>query len=353
MNTELLGMGITTGTCAASAAKAAVLLLEKCSVNDFVATELPDGTTIMVPILNTVYAEGIAEASVQKYSGDDPDITDGCTVVARVTYRDDTEIHIAAGKGVGTVTKRGLAVLPGEPAINPAPREMIRRNIQSVTHRGINVTISIPEGEMLALKTFNPRLGITGGLSILGTTGRVRPYSAPALQAALCCSLDIAQAAQYDSIILVPGHIGARAAEKRFHFAGDQLVEVSNEWGYMIEQAVKRGFHHFLCLGHPGKLAKLAYGEWDTHSSRSQSAVPFVQDMVTRLLSIEIPDALTVEAIFMDLPEVPRMHLGNSLAELINYAIQKRINHCAKSAVVLINLAGDIMGQYGDCSKWM
>ena len=138
---------------------------------------------------------------------------------------------------MGTVTKPGLAIPPGEPAINPVPRRMIREAVREVTPRGVRVTISIPGGGELARKTFNPRIGIVGGLSILGTTGIVRPFSCSALRESLRCALNVAAAAGIRAPVLVPGHIGERAARAHFRVADEQVVEVGNEWGFVLDEA--------------------------------------------------------------------------------------------------------------------
>ena len=174
------------------------------------------------------------------------------------------------------MTKPGLAIPPGEPAINPVPRRMIREAVREVTPRGVRVTISIPGGGELARKTFNPRIGIVGGLSILGTTGIVRPFSCSAIRETLRCTLNVAAAAGIRAPVFVPGHIGERAARAHFRVADEQIVEVGNEWGFVLDEALGRPFSALLILGHPGKLAKLTAGDWDTHSGRSGSALPVV-----------------------------------------------------------------------------
>ncbi|HEG44215.1 MAG TPA: cobalt-precorrin-5B (C(1))-methyltransferase, partial [Phycisphaerales bacterium] len=177
--------GFTTGTCAAAAAKAAAMVL--CGQTDITTVDvaLPDGSFAELGILQakTVAQAGIA--SVRKDAGDDPDVTDKVIVEVTVKFNDGRDIVFEAGAGVGTVTKPGLQIAVGEPAINPVPREMITGAVRSVTDKGAVVTVSIAGGEEIAKKTFNPRLGIVGGLSVIGTSGKVRPFSCPALRSAL------------------------------------------------------------------------------------------------------------------------------------------------------------------------
>ena len=229
---------------------------------------------------------------------------------------------------------------------------MIRNAVREMTNRGVQVTISIPGGRELAERTFNLRLGIQGGLSVLGTTGRVKPFSAPALCQALKCALDVAKACGVISPVLVPGNIGERAARRNFRLSVEQVIQVSNQWGYMLDRAKESGFARWLVLGHPGKLAKLVLGEWDTHSSNSSSAVPVVSQLATSCLGVAVAESTTVEGVFESLPAPGRACLAGCLAEKIRHAIRQRVGPQPAMAVALINLAGDVIGSDGDLSPW-
>jgi cobalt-precorrin-5B (C1)-methyltransferase len=344
--------GITTGTCAAAAAKAAVMVLLGQGAPASVDVDLPGGERIRVALARTERKREGAEAAVIKDAGDDPDITNGITVTAFVEWSGAGEISFAAGEGVGTVTKPGLSVEPGEPAVNPVPRRMIAEAIRGLTDRGVKVTLSIPGGRELAGRTFNPRLGIDGGLSILGTSGRVRPFSCPALRASLQCLLKVVAGSGVRFPVLVPGHIGARAANKHLRLAEGQIIEVSNEWGFMLDEAAPLGFMGILALGHPGKLAKLAAGSWDTHSSRSSSALAFVAGLAVEELGRSFPDIPTVEGIFAALPEAQRRQLGDLLAAQVRAAIVGRLAIGTATAVVLVDMRGNILGIGGDITPW-
>jgi cobalt-precorrin-5B (C1)-methyltransferase len=317
---------------------------------------LPDGTRAALAVLSAKTCGDSAEAAVRKDAGDDPDVTDGKTIIARVRWTDGNEIAFAAGEGVGTVTRPGLSVPPGEPAINPVPRAMIRQAVREVTGRGLHVTLSIPGGREIAEKTFNPRLGIVGGLSILGTTGRVRPFSHPALQAALKCGIDVAVACAINAPVLVPGHIGERSARRHFELRPEQVVEVSNEWGFMLDLAARAPFEHILIVGHPGKLAKLAEGEWDTHSSRSINAVAPVMTLAQNVLGREIAETPTVEGLFDALGLDERRLVANALAERIRRRVEDFVQAIEKrargTAVVLINMQTEWLGSSGELSAW-
>jgi cobalt-precorrin-5B (C1)-methyltransferase len=344
--------GFTTGTCAAAAAKAATIFLSRGTAVKAVSVRLPGGTATELPIERVSADSASASASVRKDAGDDPDVTDGCLVVATVAWTSGEEVSIRAGEGVGTVTKAGLAVPPGEPAINPVPRRMIRSAVREVTNRGVQVTVSIPGGEDLARKTFNPRLGVVGGLSILGTSGIVRPFSGEALRDALKCSLSVAVACKVTRPVFVPGRIGEKAAGALLRLVPEQLVEVSNEWGFMLDEAARFDFQALLALGHPGKLAKLPAGDWDTHSSRSASAVPAVAALAEKALGKEVPESHTVEGLLMALDPVERRRLSDLLAGHVREAIFCRIGKRFPVAVILVNLAGTLLGMDGEVTPW-
>jgi cobalt-precorrin-5B (C1)-methyltransferase len=347
-----LRTGYTTGACAAAAAKAAVMLLCRSTAPAEVENTLPDGSRATFPVLNCHRVGAACEASVRKDAGDDPDVTDKAAIIASVEFIEGIEVIFAAGDGVGTVTKPGLALPPGEPAINPVPRQMIRSAIREVTDRGVRVTISVPGGRELAERTFNPRLGVVGGISIIGTTGHVRPFSSSALRDALKCSLDVAAANGVRAPVLVPGNIGERAARKHFRLAAEQVVQVSNQWGFMLEQFAQRDFPRLMVLGHPGKLAKMAEGHWDTHSSQSPSAVPIVARLVEAMLSRPLPESTTVEGVFESLSAEEQRRLANALAAEIRRSISQRLASRQEIAVVLINLTGNILGHDGDLKAW-
>jgi len=348
----ILRSGYTTGACAAAAAKAAVMLLCGEEAPEAVKIALPEGDRVRFSVLASRRDGDTAEASVRKDAGDDPDVTDQATVVVAVAFTEDGAVRFAAGEGVGTVTKPGLSVAPGEPAINPTPRRMIQQAIREVTARGVKVTVSIPGGRELAARTFNPRLGIEGGLSILGTSGIVKPFSAPALTASLQCALDVAAACGVRAPVLVPGNIGERAALKNLCVDANRIIQVSNHWGFMLDQAARLPFERLLALGHPGKLAKLVDGEWDTHSSNSASAVSIVARIAESALGRPVPESATVEGIFEALHPGETVSVGNALAAAVRQAVTGRIGSAKGTAVALINMAGELLGTDGDLSPW-
>ncbi len=353
MPSSQLKYGYTTGTCATAAAKAATMALCQYEFEKNIDIELPEGENVTIPVLYAKKDGEMGEAAIIKDAGDDPDITDKSTIKAMVAFNDCNDVTFIAGEGVGIITKSGLQLPPGEPAINPTPRGMIKKAVRSITDKGLNVTISIPGGQELAKKTFNPRLGIQGGLSILGSTGRVRPFSNPALRDALKCSVDIAAANEVKCLVYVPGHIGEKAARKHFALTDEQVVEVSNEWGFMLDCFAEYKFKKLLAIGHPGKLVKLAAGDWDTHSSRSKNALDFINKSAEKVIGREINETGTTEGFFNEIDEIQRKQLAETFSQMIQTAIAERLNWCrCNIAIVLTDMQGTILGSAGDTEPW-
>ena len=270
-NGRTLRCGYTTGACAAAATAAAAELLLGGEAPDAVALDTPKGVPLRLDIVESSLRTDAAACAVRKDSGDDPDITNGVLVFATV-YRIDRGVEIEGGEGVGRVTRPGLDQPVGAAAINSVPRRMIREQAEAAMARhgyagGLRVVISIPGGEALAQRTFNPRLGIEGGLSVIGTTGIVEPMSAAALVDTIRLELNVRRAAGADSALLCPGNYGET-------FARDVLglearpVSVANFIGEGVDAAVAAGFRKLLLVGHVGKLVKLGIGARNTHSAQ-------------------------------------------------------------------------------------
>ncbi len=350
--TENLREGFTTGACAAAAAKAAATVL--CGGKPPVSVDIPlRGGRVSFAITGAEARADAARAAVVKDSGDDPDITNGATIAATVSWMTEGDITFAAGEGVGTVTKKGLSIPPGEPAINPGPRAMIRAAVREVTPRPVRVELSIPGGGPLAARTFNPRLGIVGGLSVLGTTGIVRPYSHPALRESLRCTLDVALGAGMRRVVFTAGNIGTNAAVRSLGVSKDAVIEVSNEWGFMLDCLERHDIDALLVVGHPGKLAKLPAGEWDTHSSRSASAIPFVRQTAREAMGVDVDEANTVEEMIENHSGAARKKLAGALAAKIAVAVARRTGGRFAVSAVLVNMKGEVTGSTGDLDGWI
>ena len=264
---RFLRYGITTGATAAAASKAALIALLNNPV-DRVVIPTPIGLRFEVPVKSSrkLNADS-AEAIVVKDAGQDIDVTDKMEIIATVKLTDDGKITIKSGKGIGTVTKPGLQVPIGEGAINPVPQSMITEAVKEVLPRGkgVEVTITAPEGELVAKKTMNAKLGILGGVSILGTTGVVKPLSLEACRRSLVPQIDVALARGYKRVFFVPGNIGERIAKQGFGAPEDAIVQTGDFVGYMFDKAVEKGVKEIILLGHSGKIVKLAANIFNTH----------------------------------------------------------------------------------------
>lgn len=302
VNGRELKRGYTTGSCAAAAAKAAMLLLFTEQNPEKVEILTPGGIRLCLDLLDIQRGPGTASCAVRKDAGDDPDITNGVLVYA-MARETGQGIEIKGGQGVGVVTRAGLPVEVGHPAINPVPLRMIREEAGRILPpgRGVEITISIPGGEELAKKTFNPRLGIMGGLSILGTTGIVEPMSEEAWQESLRLELAVLARQGVRQIILVPGNYGENFACHNLGLKGQPLIKMSNYVGYTLKAAVSLGFKNLLLVGDVGKFIKVAAGIFNTHSSTADARMEILaalaaslgtkQDTVRKILECNTTDA--------------------------------------------------------------
>ena len=266
-----LRLGYTTGSCAAAAAKAAAFMLLTGRRKDTIDLLTPKGIRLHLTVEEIRITSAEASCAIRKDSGDDPDATRGTLVFACVRKTDAPGVLIDGGAGIGRVTKRGLDQPVGAAAINSVPRRMIEENVREVCvlcgyDGGISVVISVPEGEALAKKTFNPRLGIVGGISILGTTGIVEPMSEQALVDTIRVELRQRRELGAEYVLLTPGNYGADFIRDSIGIDPRTAVLTSNFIGDALELSRELGFHGALLIGHIGKLVKLAGGMWNTHS---------------------------------------------------------------------------------------
>ncbi len=341
--TESKGLrsGISTGTCAAAAAKAAVMLLTGRLVGKQVDVKLPGGWIVNVPVVHADMTEEQAITLVRKDAGDDPDETHGLLIGARVCF-EKSGLKIVGGSGVGQVTRPGLAVNPGEPAINPVPLRMIRSSVAEITDKGLLIEIFVPNGEKVAYRTMNQRLGIVGGISILGTSGIVRPFSVEAIQETIALNLNMVAHSDSIRVVLVPGRIGFRAA-LGMGFHESAIVEVSNEWDFALNKCMEHAFEELNIIGHPGKLLKFLKGQYQTHS-RSGSAVPVFIQGARDCLGVNMQELNTVEQGLIDLKQKQRFKLGNYFAHKLEKCIMTRTESRFRIKVYLINLQGEVFG---------
>ncbi len=358
--------GYTTGSCATAAAKAAAIGLLRGSIPDEVEIDTPLGIKLNLKIFHKQLSGNISECAVQKDAGDDPDVTHGCKVYARIEQKNTGTIEIDGGEGVGRVTKPGLQVPVGHAAINPVPRRMIENAVREVIGNdiGAKITISVPNGQIIGERTFNPKLGIIGGISIIGTTGIVRPMSEDAFKTSLLCGLDIAHGIGYDTVILVPGSLGERSILNLLDIPRDQVIQVSNFVGFMLDAAQKRRFKRIILAGHPGKLAKLLRGDFYTHSSASKPANDIIMQIIKQ---IPLPDMIqnclqatsTVEGMVELLREQKSLSAMNEIVEKIEAKVREFISRNEHTfiptelGVILFDIKGSVISVSQNAQSWL
>lgn len=350
-----LRRGWTTGACAAAAARAAWQALLTGAFPDPVAIALPKGERPAFALARKALDGDSATAGIVKDAGDDPDVTHGALVLATVRRGPaGSGVLFRAGEGVGTVTKPGLPLPPGEPAINPAPRAMIRQAIEDVSAEqgaaaDAEVTISVPGGAALAAKTWNPRLGIVGGISILGTTGIVVPYSCSAWIQSIRSGIDVARAAGLPHVAGATGKTSEAAAMARHGLGEEALIDMGDFAGGMLKYLRDHPVPRVTVAGGFAKTVKLAQGNMDLHSSRSQVDFARLADWLGELGA----DAATVE----------RAGRANTAAEVLGLAgalpigdlVAKRAREAALAVlsggiavdVLVVGRDGAIVGEAG------
>lgn len=271
-NGKKLKCGFTTGTCATAAATAAAQMLLTGGIVDRVCVKLPKGVLLDIDIREQKIDSTQASCCVKKESGDDPDVTNGILIYAYVKLNNTGKINIDGGKGVGRVTQKGLDCPVGGAAINSVPRRMITENVLAVLkdfdyEGGADILIEVPEGEEIAKKTFNPQIGIIGGISIIGTTGIVEPMSEKALVDSLKVEMNVIKARGYDKLLAFPGNYAERFIDENLKTNGENSLKFSNYLGEVLDYAVLLEFKEILIVGHIGKMVKVAGGMMNTHSN--------------------------------------------------------------------------------------
>ena len=365
---ELRG-GYTTGACVAAGAKAAALYLKDGLAADVVEITALDGTRLMIPVkkIEKLAEDSLApviRAEIVKDAGDDPDITNGTSVFVTLTLaRPEDELKAVpglsvrhdnilfeAGEGIGHATKPGLSLSVGEPAINPGPRKLVYNSLLEAlgTPKPCRVRIDIPAGRELARKTLNPVLGIEGGISIIGTTGVLRPMSEEAFKESLVPQIKVARAAGFDTQIFVPGKIGERiAASWGLPEAG--MVQTSNFIGYMLEAAADIGLKRILLFGHIGKLAKVAAGVFHPHNrvgdARLEVLAAYSGAMGMPGEGIErILGAVTTEEALPVIEGYGLERVYDRIAERASCRAERLIFNKVQVGTVLVTLQGELLG---------
>ena len=351
-----LRCGYTTGSCATAAAKAAATMLLTGERVATVRIDTPKGVVLELEPLEVELAEQYVSCAIRKDSGDDPDDTNGVLVFAKVEKVAEPGVHIEGGVGVGRVTKPGLACAVGGPAINPTPRRMITAEVGSVMEQagyseGLLVTISIPEGVEIAKKTFNPRLGIIGGLSVLGTSGLVEPMSEKALIETMYVEMRAQKARGNKNLLVFFGNYGEDFTRDVMQLDLEGAVTCSNFVGELLDYAVFLGFETLLLIGHSGKLVKLAQGVMNTHSKYADcrtelfaleamfhgASIEVGQEIYHCLTTDEVTKILKREQIFEPVMD--------KVTERIDFYMQHRVHGKIKTAAFMFSNVYGILGK--------
>ena len=351
-----LRYGYTTGTCAAAAAKAATEMLFTKQRVDYIKIDTPKGITLNLEVEDVSIADDIISCAIRKDAGDDPDDTNGILIYAAVHKCSEEGIELLGGVGVGKVTMPGLACLVGAPAINPVPRKMIIEAVASVARDncydgGLKVTISVPEGVEIAKKTFNPRLGIVGGLSILGTSGIVEPMSEKALVDTIYVEMDVQKSKGNENLLVFFGNYGQDFANNNLKLSISEAVTCSNFVGEVLDYAVFKGFKSVLFIGHSGKLVKLAQGVMNTHSKYADCrtdalALYAMFEGASKDIGLEIASALTTDEAVKILK---REELDKAVLQIINerieFYMQQRVHGKIKTAALMFSNTHGLLGK--------
>lgn len=351
-----LRCGYTTGSCATAASKAAAAMLLTGERIDSVRIDTPKGIVLNLEPLEVMLTADFASCAIRKDSGDDPDDTNGVLVYAKVEKTAEPGIMIEGGIGVGRVTKPGLACAVGGPAINPTPRKMITTEVGKVMAEtgytgGLKVTISIPAGVEIAKKTFNPRLGIIGGLSVLGTSGIVEPMSEKALVETMYVEIRAQQAAGNKNLLVFFGNYGEDFTRDEMKLDLEGHVTCSNFVGELLDYAVFCGFETLLLIGHSGKLVKVAQGVMNTHSKYADcrtelfaleamfhgASVEVGKEIYSCLTTDEVTKVLKRENIFEPVIE--------KVTDKIDFYMQHRVHGKIKTAALMFSNVYGILGK--------
>lgn len=345
-----LRSGYTTGSCAAAAARGAVLLLCLQRKIEMVSITLPGGEEVLFSLTDIKISPDEAVCGVIKDAGDDPDATHGLMIKARARWA-PAGIKIEAGEGIGRVTKSGLQVPVGQPAINPVPRRMIMEAVADVLppEKGVEIFLSVPGGEEAAKRTMNAKVGVVGGISILGTRGIVRPMSEEDYCKSLLPQLGVAKAAGFRGVVLTPGQMGESFAVQKFGFPADCVVQMSNFVGYMLKKSAEEGFLRVLLFGHHGKLVKVAGGIFHTHSSVADGKAEILSAYAAargadRKTVQEILNVSTAEGAIGILRKHGLLEVFGDLAEAAARRAREHVKGTASVNVAMLGYEGDILG---------
>lgn len=361
-NNKKMRLGYTTGSCAAGAAKAAAKMLFEGEKVEQVDLMTPKGILLHLTILEQQISPDKCSCAVRKDGGDDPDMTNGMLIYASVERSKDTGVFIDGGAGVGRVTRKGLEQPIGAAAINRVPRAMIQREVEQICEEcgyegGLLVTISAPKGNEVGARTFNPRLGIEGGISILGTSGIVEPMSEAALVKSIEIEMDMRLAQGTEYLLVTPGNYGAAYLREHMELPFEQSIKCSNYVGETLDMALNKGVKGILFVSHLGKFVKVASGIMNTHSRQADARVETMASSAIRAgadldTARKILECQTTDEALDVLSQTSYMQ--NTIEQIVG-RIQYYLNHhtygqMLTGAVIFTNSYG-YLGQTADAEK--
>ena len=353
-----LRKGWTTGACATAAAKAAYSALLTGEFPDPVEITLPKGGTAAFALTRHRLSEGEASVTITKDAGDDPDVTHGALITSTVRLLPAGHgVRFRAGEGVGMVTRPGLPIPPGEPAINPVPRQMMQTAIAEVAEANgaagdVEVEVAIAGGADLALKTMNPRLGIVGGLSVLGTTGIVRPFSCAAWIASIHRGIDVARAVGLTHVVGATGASSEDAVRARYDLDETAFLDMGDFAGGLLKYLRMHPVEKLTLAGGFAKFSKLAQGALDLHSARSSVDFAFLQDLLREACApqelVEAAATSNTAKEVLDNALAAGIDLGAPLARRTKAAVRQILREAPVAVEVLItDRRGNVLGECG------
>jgi len=352
-----LRAGYTTGTSATAGAKGGILAIIKQEKIRFIEVTLPKKSKIQIKIQKCEFDKQKAICSVIKDGGDDPDVTHGAEICTRITLTDNVgKIQIDGGEGVGRVTKPGLGLEIGSAAINPTPKKMITENILEVAHEllkknGVMILITVPKGKELALKTDNPRLGILGGISILGTSGIVIPYSTASFAASIRQSIDVTIAMGNDTVVLTTGGRSEDFSRKIINLPDHCFIQMGDFSGYTVQQCAKKGIKKAYVAGFIGKLTKMGMGIKQTHVKGSKVDMEFLANIAKRCNAPsdkieEIRKANTARHVFEMVSSVNLKSFFDLVCSEVYNQLRRHSDTKFDIDVIMFDFDGNVIGRF-------
>ncbi|MBF0273999.1 MAG: cobalt-precorrin-5B (C(1))-methyltransferase [Nitrospinae bacterium] len=358
-NSKTLRTGYTTGSCAAAATKAAILSFISQSETNQVEINLPVGKTVTFVVEKCQFSEKSAACSVIKDGGDDPDVTTGAEIIAKITPNKFEKPNIFGGEGVGKVTRPGLGLEVGQCAINPVPRKMIIESIESaIKESGKNVPynfdieISVPDGKKIAKKTLNERLGIIGGISILGTRGTVTPYSTEAYKHCITTGINVALKVGVKHLVFTTGGRSEKWAMNIINLPEVAFIQMADFVGFSLNEAIKKNVERITIAAMPGKMAKIASGFLQTHARKSVLNMELMASFAEEaginnpILLKEIREANTSRHVFETMEKKELILFSKIICKKASEVCSKEIEQRAKIETLLLDFEGKELARH-------